>query len=121
MSRTFLTRSLLIFYFFWTLAILIPPNLGVTKYPFLRARLGTILHHSQDNTPQKSLAFHNYCFYPKPQAKAKVIIERTDSGDCANWYGQVILPEGYWASEREKFWWSKDQFISDSRSSSLLF
>ncbi len=121
MSRTFLIVSFSIFYLIWALAVIIPPKLGAIKYPLLRARLGTVLHHSHDNTPLKSLVYHNYCYYPKPQAKAKVVIERMDNGDCSNWYGQVMMPEGYWVSEREKFWWSKDQFISDSNSSALLF
>ena len=79
-------------------------------YPFLRARLGTILHHSSD---QGGVA-HNYCYYPK-NGISKLIIQRVDNGDCSNWYGQIILYEGDWVSEREKYWWSRKQHLKDCR------
>lgn len=75
----------------------------------LRTRLGTILHHSSD----EGEVAHIYCYYPKAATGSKIILKRQDSGDCSNWFGQIILYEGWWVSEKEKFWWSREQHLKD--------
>ncbi|MDO8498405.1 MAG: hypothetical protein Q7S44_01330, partial [bacterium] len=79
------------------------------EYPMLRARFGTIMHHSSDGLGEA----HIYCYYPKAEAETQLIIRRQDDGDCSKWYGQTVFYEGPHLSEREKYWWSKEQHIKD--------
>lgn len=113
MSKAYFIAVFSLFYLVWALGVMVPLEVNNTKYPNLRARLGTVLHHSKDNTAPQTLVYHNYCYYPKPAADSKVGLKRVDSGDCSNWYGQVLLPEAYWVSEREKYWWSENQYTAD--------
>lgn len=103
---------LFIFFIFWGKFIHLIFNLGSSDYPRLRERFGTVLWHSSDkdgiflgsyNDPKA--IDHNYCYYPK-NGSSKLIIQRIDSDDCSNWYGQVILKEAEWVSEREKYYWN---------------
>lgn len=101
-----------------------PPN----EFPVLKERLGTILFHSNDkdgifegslNSPDA--VEHNYCFYPKGSTTYKnkgseYIIKREDNGDCSGWFGQVTFVEGSWVSEREKLWWSGQQYAQEVNS-----
>ncbi len=91
--------------------------------PEFRARLGTILYHT--DTP--GTAFHTYCYYPTsavsyPHKAGEYIIKRVSSfKDCEGWLGTAIFKEGWWVSEREKLWWDGDYFndnIADSTSPS---
>ena len=82
------------------------------EYPHLKERLGTILWHSSDKDGVYQGSYndpyavdHNYCYYPKPEAETTLVIKRVDSGDCSQWYGQIIIREGDWVSEQEKFQW----------------
>lgn len=83
--------------------------------PQLRARFGTIMHHTSGEGGEE----HLYCYYPKGtttyRSKAgEYIIKREDKiDDCNGWFGAAIFNEGYWVSEREKIWWSKKQKIGE--------
>ena len=118
--KTFLILFLIIFWFSWIKLISFLFMSTSIEYPSLRARLGTVLSHSSDGNGQflgaiydSNAHIHNYCLYPKPEANAKVILERRDNEDCSKWYGQLIFYEGWWVSEIEKFWWDRKQHISD--------
>lgn len=96
-----------IFWFLMVKALFLPEPI---EYPTLRERFGTIMWHSSDkdgvfqgsyNDP--NAVDHTYCYYPKPETNSNLIIKRVDSGDCSNWYGQVIFREGSWISEKEKY------------------
>ena len=92
-------------------------NSSEPEYPTLRARLGTILHHSSDRLG----VAHVHCYYPKAEAQSKVVIKRQDDRDCSKWYGQIVFYEGWYVSEREKYWWSEKQHIKDCGNCDDLF
>ncbi len=102
-----------IFYLVWIQLILFLSSSN-PEFPEVRERFGTIVWHSMDRTQPKDLAYHTYCFYPKQSADTNSIIKRMDSGDCSNWYGEAILAEGWWVSEREKIWSCEGQLSLDN-------
>ena len=91
-------------------------------YPFLRERFGTIMWHSSDANGEFLGGYkdpqaidHIYCYYPKGQAQSKIIIKRVDNmDDCRDWDGAVVFREAEWASEREKYWWSAEQYAKEN-------
>ena len=109
MKKALLISGSILFYVLWVKIIIFLSIPAESDYPMLRARLGTILHHSSDNLGEA----HTYCYYPKAEAESKVIIKKQSSDDCSSWYGQVVFYEGRHVSEREKYWWSKEQHIQD--------
>lgn len=121
MKKVFLIPSFIFFYALWVIIITFlsaPPS--EPDYPMLRARFGTIMHHSSDGLGKVGGAIndpnavaHTYCYYPKAEAESKLIIKRQDDGDCSKWYGQIVFYESSYVSEREKYWWSKEQHIKD--------
>jgi len=110
----------MLFYFLWVNVVTFLYDIPIEPdYPMLRARLGTIMHHSSDGLKEvkgaakdSNVIAHTYCYYPKAGAKSKLIIKRQDDG-CSEWYGQVVFYEASYVSEREKYWWSKEQHIQD--------
>ncbi|QQG43060.1 MAG: hypothetical protein HYW45_02505 [Candidatus Daviesbacteria bacterium] len=92
-----------------------------SNYPFLRTRLGTILHHSSDMNGVYLGAYlnpeaqdHIYCYYPK---FAGHLIQRVSQlSDCQNFAGAVIIRESAWVSEDQKFWWSEKEQQIESKS-----
>lgn len=100
----------ILFYALWAeIVIFLYADPIEPDYPMLRARFGTIMHHSSDSLG----VAHTYCYYPKAEAKSNLIIKRQDNDDCSQWYGQIVFYEGSYVSEREKYWWSKEQHIKD--------
>lgn len=112
------------YYFFAQFFII--KGIKIENSPQLRARLGTILWHSSDRNGRTDEAIydpnsvaHTYCYYPKGSTQyfnksGEYIIKREDSGDCSGWLGQAIFYEGYWVSEKEKIWWSKEQRLEEN-------
>lgn len=106
-----------IFVFFYYMVVFntIASKEIVKDPPEFRARLGTILYHT--DTP--GTAFHTYCYYPTasvtyPQKSGEYIIKRVDSyKDCVGWMGISIYKEGWWVSEKEKLWW-ENHYFTDS-------
>lgn len=111
MKKVFSISGFILFYALWVMVITFLIALpSESDYPMLRARFGTIMHHSSDGLREEA---HTYCYYPKAEADSKLIIKRQDDGDCSKWYGQIVFTEGRYVSEREKYWWSKEQHIKD--------
>ena len=99
----------ILFWLGWSATILFFLSFG-SEYPMLRARFGTILHHSSDSGGVE----HIYCYYPKGQARSEIVIKKVNSLDqCEDWLGMIIFMEADWASEREKYWWSREQHLKD--------
>ena len=103
-----------------------------SEFPLLRARLGTIIYHSSDangvyegalNDP--NAVWHTYCYYPKGSTQyenksGEYLIKRADSfWECnEGWYGSFMAKEGWWVSEKEKIWWSEEQYNGDKQQNS---
>lgn len=121
MKKAHYILGFILFYALWVIMITsLFANSSELNYPILRARFGTIMHHSSDGLGEVGGAVydpnavaHIYCYYPKAEAESKLIIKRQDDGDCSNWYGQIIFYESSYVSEREKYWWSNEQHIQD--------
>lgn len=110
MKKTYYISGLIISYSLWIIIIIFLLNLPIgPDYPIFRARFGTIMHHSSDNSGKA----HTYCYYPRSEARSNIILKRLDNDDCSKWYGQVVFYEGQHVSEREKYWWSEEQHIKD--------
>lgn len=85
-------------------------------FPILRQRIGTILWHSFDGTKVEDTAWHTYCLWPDPitaQRDQVYILKRKDQSDCAGFKQKVWLGEGYWVSEREKIWVSREEYLAE--------
>ncbi len=121
MNKRFFIPGFIIFYALWVIMItflIAPPS--EPEYPMFRARFGTIMHHSSDRLGKVGGAIndpnavaHTYCYYPKAKAESKLLIKRQGDGDCSKWYGQITFYEDSYVSEKEKYWWSKEQHIQD--------
>ena len=104
----------------------------LTEFPALRARFGTIVYHSSNANRVYEGAFndpnavnHTYCYYPKESTQyqgksGEYIIKRVDSfWECnEGWYGSFTAREGWWVSEKEKIWWSQEQYNGDNKQKS---
>lgn len=115
MKKIIYIQAFIVFYALWLVIVIflftIPAE--TPDYPMLRAGFGTIMHHSSDDLGG---AVHTYCYYPKAEANSKLVIKRQDDSDCSQWYGEILFYEGSYVSEREKYWWSKEQHIQDCAS-----
>lgn len=99
------------------------------EFPTLRARFGTIIYHSSNVNGVYQGAFndpnaveHTYCYYPKGSTQyagkgGEYIIKRVDSfWECnEGWYGSFTAKEGWWVSEKEKLWWSEEQYLTENK------
>lgn len=97
------------------------------EFPQLRARFGTIVYHSSDKDGIYQGSFndpeaveHTYCYAPKAETQyekkgGEYMLKRVDSfWEChQNWYGSFTAVEAPWASEREKIWWDREQYLSE--------
>lgn len=117
---TALTISLFLMMYYYLCYISFIKKYPLSEFPALRVRLGTMMSHSSDGLGRYAGAVddpngvdHTYCYYPKAPTQSKVLIKRQDNGDCSDWYEKVIFREGWWVSEREKYWWSLPQKLEE--------
>lgn len=101
-------------YYLLVYLFLVKPN-KVDSFPSLKVRLGTVLWNEESEKFTKGGEFHAYCYYPSKKIEGKsseYLIKRVRSiYDCQQWYGVMEVKESFGLSEKEKFWWSKDQLL----------
>lgn len=128
MKNLFTLIGFFIFMALWGKLISWGLSFGTPDYPYLRARFGTVLWHSSDSNGKFLGAYndptavdHYYCYYPKTEAKSNIELKQVNNiGDCKDWYGAIAVREAGWTSEKEKYWWSREQHIADCNGCSDL-
>lgn len=121
MKKTIYILGSIFAYLLWVNIIMFLYDIPIgSDYPILRARFGTIMHHSSDSLGEIGGAIndpnavaHTYCYYPKVEAKSELVIKRKNDDDCSLWYGEIVFYEAGHVSEIEKYWWSEKQHIKD--------
>lgn len=122
---TALTVSLFLMMYYYLCYISFIKKYPFSEFPALRARWGTMMHHSSDGLGKYAGAVndpnaveHIYCYWPRGDIQyfnkgGEYIIKRQDDGNCDGWFGKAIMYEGWWVSEREKLWWSLEQKLEE--------
>lgn len=89
------------------------------KFPALTDRFGNLMWQSAKRSNLGTLVTHNYCYYPKNPNNLNTpnLFLRQDSGDCSNFYGQVLLEERDWQSEKDKIWTSQEEYQAETEGS----